>query len=1218
MIQADTLWASVGVAQEERLPAALQDDYLLPFERSLEQEIAVLARIAETFAKDNPHIAQLSRLLKSEPAITLAELIACTQTSDQTSKNASEHFSNQTRDQNGLTTTVGEGEFQSLISRLKQSPDLPHHQLSMSLSDNEQQANLPANQPVDSLKQYQGIFSKQLGERLDSGDIDPATGLLIAAVRLLFEVKSRLNYFPAELLDHYYREMLGQSPRPAGEATLFLICSANNQPVDIAAQTPLSGTLADATDLIAKTTGPVRLVAARVEQLLQLRYWRNPATAPVNLLNMITGASAGPCGTDDTQLFSAAHGARMGLLIQSPVLALAQGEREIEIRIHLRPGSEIRTHAEAHNGAPDGIIEGLATDATIQAAFEFSSIDDAKKSITRWVRSSPDASGISDTEDSVLAAMLSHTNTAHQFRIVARRIVSHVLLADQHEWPSEQFLKIVIAAATRCGLPDPQQLIGDYSPADLFHLIAGEAFTARLSTASEMVVAEALYVSRVPGGRPGLCFRLVQGASAAPIEALPDTEAPAVELLLSPDARYSPVSLLEDYRIDSIDIKVKAHGLRRLYAFNDEGPVAVSQAVLPFGAEARNGAEFLIGAPELAGKKVDYASLSYTLTDLPPLPNDGSLDIHYEAYGTDFHVPDPYIETDFLNAEAWAPLDRSALINGAQELSATQRCKTIAGTIDNPVAPPRSGTSEADFNNRNTIRAGLLRLRLDTNGAGFGAEHYPLALADSIRKKPLSLRKTNTPKAPMTIRFTNLAIDYSAHSHIAINSPALARPRERVVQLGPFGQRELFPTGGSIAPSVLPPRLADGCLFIGLSPQIPAGPVSLLFDLGHSARERLAIQLGELQWHVLCQDGWQLIPASRLIADSSIGLQRSGVVSLPIPADVNWQSSEMPAGKCWLAVGGSDRLESFPQLRGVYLNGIEVSVSHNDIGAQSHANWVFKVPQAGTGEISQHPATGETGKPAEDKTRFYSRIAEGLHHRQRGVNAWDIERLVLEAFPQVWKCKCFPARDGKTASVSAGQLTLVVIPHAPHGAEKTSQIRLFDPVTLNAIQAMLQDRISAFAQLTVRNPSYEFLQIRARLKFSRHVRDGALISQLNQQLSHKLSVWTADAPMNGLGWQLNIEALASFARSQPDVEQIADFEVLHLIHQRAEERYRQLDKFILRDSVNASRRNICQHEIWSLPLSMPNHLISSLVTEPTSLQAAGIGDLAVGETLLVQ
>ena len=55
-----------------------------------------------------------------------------------------------------------------------------------------------------------------------------------------------------------------------------------------------------------------------------------------------------------------------------------------------------------------------------------------------------------------------------------------------------------------------------------------------------------------------------------------------------------------------------------------------------------------------------------------------------------------------------------------------------------------------------------------------------------------------------------------------------------------------------------------------------------------------------------------------------------------------------------------------------------------------------------------------SGRPAEDRQSLLTRPSARLRHKQRAASPWDYERLVLEAFPHVFKVKCFPNMDTRS------------------------------------------------------------------------------------------------------------------------------------------------------------------------------------------------------------
>src|SRR5690606_38307786 len=75
----------------------------------------------------------------------------------------------------------------------------------------------------------------------------------------------------------------------------------------------------------------------------------------------------------------------------------------------------------------------------------------------------------------------------------------------------------------------------------------------------------------------------------------------------------------------------------------------------------------------------------------------------------------------------------------------------------------------------------------------------------------------------------------------------------------------------------------------------------------------------------------------------------------------------------------------------------------------------------------EQPVTSSGGKTLEDDASWYRWVSERLRHKQRAVSPWDYERLILEAFPEIYKVKCIPhARPGN--ELSPGHVMLVPVP----------------------------------------------------------------------------------------------------------------------------------------------------------------------------------------------
>jgi hypothetical protein len=532
-----------------------------------------------------------------------------------------------------------------------------------------------------------------------------------------------------------------------------------------------------------------------------------------------------------------------------------------------------------------------------------------------------------------------------------------------------------------------------------------------------------------------------------------------------------------------------------------------------------------------------------------------------------------------------------------------------------PLVPGRAA-AQADFRQRHAIRAGLIRMELDCPGEAFGHAAYPGALANAMRPslRP-GARQRPIPPAPYTPQVAGISLDYGARATIVLDAPQAARPGEAITQIGPFGSQEIYPARERPDAGLFPPRLADGTLFVRIQGPDATGPVSLLFEMESGSHQRIAFQPEAIAWHYLTTAGWRPLPSWSLISDSTDGLMRSGIVTIDVPdGDVALDSGLMPGAGVWLAASADRHLHAFPRLASLTTNGARaerLDPGQGDAGVAGQA-LALDPPRPGLGAIAQVGAA-LGGAPPETEGAFAARVAERLRHRQRAVTGWDIERLVLDAFPQVQKAKCFPAL-GPDGSRMPGAITVAVVPSAPKEAGLIpGQAAMFDVLTLRRIEAFLAKRTSPFATILVRNPSYERLQVRAKVGFASLSDSGTLLQRLKLDISRFVAVWTATPPMDGFGWSLNLNDVSAFVAGLDYTQFTTDLSILHLVADDG-------GSYRLYDTARAGTATqvLGFREPWSLPLPMADHQIT-VVNEPASEQprAAGIGVLGIGETLVV-
>ena len=1273
-----------GTARDRRLAPALAEGYVRPAERSLSDHLALLAAIAGQIRfhdATNRPAGTWAKLFAQEPAAMMSELLALGP-EDARARFAEraacdpEGAARELRDLArrvslwlGRAASRGRDRFGAQIDAIAARPELlrlvetlaaaeettPERLAELTreslaagrrpAADAIERARAARQALLDAQEQLLNIVAalrpmveETLDVRLGSGRIDPSLGLLLANVGMLEEVEAVVNRFTSRHTAFYYREVLGLAPRPAGAEAAHLRFAPGALPIHLPA----------GTELVARMTGVpeparfrlsegLRVAPVKVAEALGLRFHRDPLISPQAAMGFVSGVSLAriPTAGDDAvradppRLFGAGGGAPadMGLEIASPMLRLAGGRRRIELRLVLTRRGDAEATRTGAGATHEAVLAELQADPALAALFGLDDPDTSGKTLAEWRAALGAAEGTPAAQ--LHHALLLHAAAPAQVEAIYGRVV-RAGLVEGTPWPAGDFRDALLSGIeAHLGGPEAARVaarIFDHGRDEVFQTLLHDAFEVTLSAETgPLAVGAARIAPNAVEDGPGFTLSLQLGEAAPAIVPPPGAVSPVLGFRMAPQGRFCPFSLFEPYALESIVIETRVEGLTRLTAFSDDGPLNMAQPVLPFGARPKDGAAFLVGAPELAAKPVLRVGLDVVWSDLPSDP--GGFEDYYRSYGETFHAPDPKIGLAYLAGDGWRDLPGGqshpmvGRIAPGGPLRARQR---FEGSVPGRVLPPRTGITAEDFRQRSTIRAGLFGLTLDCPGDAFGHEAYPAALAEAMRPGFLRTRRRGIPPAPWTPRIASAALDYAARDTILLGTPQAARPGERVVQIGPFGRQEIFPARSRPGMGLFPARLADGTLFLRVAGPTATGPVSLLFEMAQGSHRRRSFRPEPVRWHYLTASGWQPLPSWSLATDTTDGLMRTGIVTIDVPdEDVVLSGGEMPGEGVWLAVSADHHLDAFPRLASLGANGARaerIGLPEADAPALP-LRWSLDPPVAGLGAIAQVGAT-LGGTPPETDPAFRARVSERLRHRARAVTAWDVERLVLDAFPEVWKAKCLPAYDQRLRAPRPGAMTVVVVPAAPEDAAAVpSRPAMFDVLTLRRIERFLAGRLSAFAEAEVRNPGYERLQVRAKVGFTAGSDEsGTALRRLKLDISRFLSVWTAAAPMDGFGWSLNLNDVAAFVTGLDYVRFLTEFSILQLVADDAGQ-HRLHDTARSGgggDEAGNGAAILAAREPWGLALPMADHWITPLFERRSETpRATGIGGLAIGETLVV-
>jgi hypothetical protein len=302
----------------------------------------------------------------------------------------------------------------------------------------------------------------------------------------------------------------------------------------------------------------------------------------------------------------------------------------------------------------------------------------------------------------------------------------------------------------------------------------------------------------------------------------------------------------------------------------------------------------------------------------------------------------------------------------------------------------------------------------------------------------------------------------------------------------------------------------------------PSGePLSLLFLMGPPS----GAAASAVRWYRMGAEGAEpLLP----IADGTSGLSGTGILIFP--------KQEAPPPVVWLRAEAEGATVGFPPVLAILPNAL--TATRLIEGGETQlppipAGTVVQAPGTqGIATVSQ-PLPSFGGSPAEDLATLPARTAGRLRHKERGILAWDVERLVLERFPDIVRVRVLPARAPESAAPAPGHMLVVVMP-GPSGPNPRAPDRPIASSELRgAVRDWLAERCSAFSRIHVVNPAYDPVDVTVAACFA--VPGGA--AELRSDLAALLSPWAE--PSLDLPDEASDEALqarlARFAAERPYV-----------------------------------------------------------------------------------
>ncbi len=327
--------------------------------------------------------------------------------------------------------------------------------------------------------------------------------------------------------------------------------------------------------------------------------------------------------------------------------------------------------------------------------------------------------------------------------------------------------------------------------------------------------------------------------------------------------------------------------------------------------------------------------------------------------------------------------------------------------------------------------------------------------------------------------------------------------------------------------------------YIGLNNLVPGQNINLLFEvLDGSTNPLLGPVTGrQIFWFYLSNNQWVAFSPTSVI-DATNQLTQSGIITYQVPLNATSQNTLLPAGPIWFKAGLTGFPDSVCQLISVLpqaalLQFIDNGNSPGFLQNQIPAGTITKLVKP-LGPVKQivQPFQSFGGQTAESTQAFWIRVSERLRHKDRAIQIWDYEHLILQQFTTIQKVKCLNHTEYNPPQVSAqpinsqqhnfnpippdgilyseqspGHVTIVTIPYV-NNSNSANVLKPYTSVSvLEAINAFISTRISAQVTLHVENPIFEEILMDFSVQFMPGLDINYYSNLLNTAIVQFLSPW---------------------------------------------------------------------------------------------------------------
>jgi hypothetical protein len=604
--------------------------------------------------------------------------------------------------------------------------------------------------------------------------------------------------------------------------------------------------------------------------------------------------------------------------------------------------------------------------------------------------------------------------------------------------------------------------------------------------------------------------------------------------------------ILQGAKLAKVDISVDVKGVENLVLQNDLATLPIGKNIQPFGFRPVLGSNFYIGSKEVFSKAVQSLKITTEWHGLPQGSN-GFQD-YYTGYSGAISNSSFSANAYFLDDRDWGnSIKTISLFSGSGAISAVQ--PYLLSQSELGIIHP-----EPELENFTTWTPSSKRgfLKLSLSGKNFGHQEYPKIFSAAVvsRSNAVTTDDLAIPNEPYTPELKSVKLDYTAKdSFVPGNSKW-----NSFFQIGAFGEAEQLKNPCLLVPDYLD----EGYLLIGLKNHELAQSIQLLVHvLDGSGNPEKAVP--PLKWSYLAGNDWVDFNKLDLVLDETKGLIQTGLLGFTLPRAANNQHTILEDGLTWIRASVEENSEAIPDFTQILAQAIRVVFENkgndpNRFGTALPEKTIgkLKISQSQISKIDQ-PFASFGGKTQEVSEDFYQRVSERLRHKQRAITRWDYEHLVLEQFPQVYQVNVlnhteYSGNLEDYRALAPRHVTVVLVANVQN-QNAVDPLRPKASVSLIAnVDEILSKINSAGVKLHVVNPIYEELQVKTKVKFLPGIDTSLFAKKLEDDLKAFLSPWAFAGIENfDFSGEIHSSVILHFIEKRHYVDFLTCFELYHIV-----------------------------------------------------------------------